>query len=131
MASWNEIAQRFGHTAKRAKMLEGLKKALLIFKHAGCIIVYLDGSFVTSKVEPKDYDCCWEDMGVNLDMIEDKCLLDTSEKSRTKQKMLYGGEFWPNSRAIENAGRSMFAFFQRDREGRRKGIIGINLGNLE
>ena len=130
-ATWDKIMQRFGQTERRKRMLEGLRMALPIFKRAGCVYVYLDGSFVTSRQEPQDYNCCWETTGVNLELIKDKSLLDTSVKGRTKQKLLYGGEFWPNSRALNDIGRSSFSFFQQDREGRRKGIIAINLGDLD
>jgi Family of unknown function (DUF6932) len=129
-ATWSEITERFGYTPRRRKMLEGLKLALSDFKGAGCVVAYLDGSFVTSKLDPQDYDCCWETTGVNPGLIKDKILLDTSRKSVIRQKLLYGGEFWSNSRAIDSVGKSMFSFFQHDREGRRKGIIAIDLGNL-
>lgn len=56
--SWEEILHDYGYNFQRTKLLRGLNEALHAFEHAGCKIVYLDGSFVTSKLYPNDYDCC-------------------------------------------------------------------------
>ena len=45
--------------------MTGLRAALEEFKKAGCQTVYINGSFVTSKELPNDYDCCWEEAGVD------------------------------------------------------------------
>src|SRR5579864_7933526 len=36
---------------------------------AGCSRVYIDGSFVTVKREPGDYDACWDIDGVNVEAL--------------------------------------------------------------
>jgi hypothetical protein len=39
-------------------------------KAAGCRTIYIDGSFVTSKQKPGDFDACWEDNGVDIKYLE-------------------------------------------------------------
>ena len=58
-ASWEQIVARLGFSARRKQLLQGLREALRLLKAAGCRLVYLDGSFVTGKPEPGDYDACW------------------------------------------------------------------------
>ena len=60
---------------------------------AGCRTVYIDGSFVTSKSEPGDYDACWDIDGVNVEAL-DLVFLDFSGR-RAAQKRKYFGEFFP------------------------------------
>src|SRR5947209_15931952 len=58
-AAWKQIVARLGFTARRKQLLKGLREALGLLKFAGCRFVYVNGSFVTSKPEPADFDACW------------------------------------------------------------------------
>ena len=40
--------------------MRGLKAALENLRNAGCRTTYINGSFVTRKAIPNDYDVCWE-----------------------------------------------------------------------
>jgi hypothetical protein len=60
-----ELKQRFGFTDHRLVLIEGLEKGLLSLKRADCKRVFIDGSFVTAKVRPNDFDACWDEEGVN------------------------------------------------------------------
>lgn len=57
-AAWREVVVRFGTTRHRRKLLGGLKRALKTLRAAGCRRVYIDGSFVTAKSKPGDFDAC-------------------------------------------------------------------------
>ena len=70
VATWDELVARFGANAQRQMLLSGLRAALLWLKDAGCLRVYVDGSFVTAKEEPGDYDDCWEVNGVDPDKLD-------------------------------------------------------------
>ena len=59
-ATWEEVVERFGGNAHRQSLLAGLKQALENLKQAGCRDFYLDGSFVTDKLEPEDFDGCFK-----------------------------------------------------------------------
>jgi hypothetical protein len=66
-STWNEIVTRYATSVRRRELLDGLLDALRSLKGAGCATAYLDGSLVTSKNHPGDFDACWESSGVILD----------------------------------------------------------------
>lgn len=57
-ATWEEIVERFGYAPWRSKLLGGRKAALESLCAAGCKKIHLDGSFVTAKERPGDFDAC-------------------------------------------------------------------------
>jgi hypothetical protein len=127
---WDEILQRYGYNSHRARLLSGLKRALKIFKNAGCKIIYLDGSFVTVKKFPSDYDCCWVPKDVDLNRL-DPILLDVTIPGRRKQKFKYDGEFLPSTTIESATWKTFLDFFQTDKNtGDQKGIIEIRLEDL-
>jgi hypothetical protein len=128
-ASWDEIVTRYATNTRRRELTDGLLAALRSLKRAGCRAAYLDGSFVTAKELPGDFDACWEIAGVDASRL-DRELLDFSDR-RAAQKTRYGGELFPAETAAEPAGTTFLDYFQRDRDtGRPKGIIAIDLGAL-
>ena len=128
-ATWEEIVGRFGGNGRREELLAGLRAALENLRDAGCRTAYINGSFVTTKDAPGDYDACWEEQDVDPDLL-DPVLLNF-DRGRESQKAKYLGELFPASTpAIEN-GLSFLEFFQTDKEsGGRKGIIAIDLGGF-
>ncbi len=128
-ATWEEIANRFGNTKRRKELLAGLREALETLKDAGCRTVYVNGSFVTNKEAPGDFDACWDEQGVDPEVLDPVLL--TFARGREAQKAKYLGELFPaNAPAIEN-GLSFLEFFQSDKEsGEPKGIIAIDLEGL-
>ncbi|MBX9721949.1 MAG: hypothetical protein K2X81_11180 [Candidatus Obscuribacterales bacterium] len=121
-ATISEIEQRFGYNSRRRKLLQKLKLLIKNLANAGCKILYLDGSFTTSKEIPEDYDCCWEADQVNNTIDPIIRGIKTFKKDR-KEK--YGGDIFPR---IPELGVDHFLFFQQDgRTGKSKGIIRILL----
>jgi hypothetical protein len=109
-----------------AGRLEGLKEALRLLRVAGCRLVYLDGSFVTAKPEPGDFDACWGVSGVEVERL-DPLFLDFSN-SRARQKARFLGEFFPADLPEGVTGKTFLEFFQMDKEaGNPKGILVIDL----
>jgi hypothetical protein len=128
-ASWDEIVTRYATNTRRGELLDGLLHALLSLRAAGCTTAYLDGSFITAKEHPGDFDACWESTGVDSARLDAE-LLDFSD-ARAAQKKRYGGELFPVEASAEPSGTTFLAYFQRDREsGEPKGIIAIALGEL-
>jgi len=120
-----EIEQRFAYNPKRKQLFEGFKKGVDSLRRAGCRIVFLNGSFITSKPIPGDFDACWDPSGVDEKKLP-PVLLDFSDKRR-KQKKRFGGEFFP-SNAHADGSRTFVNYFQIDKDtDRRKGIICIRL----
>jgi hypothetical protein len=125
-ASWAQIASRFGFTPRRKRLLRGLKDALRLLRVAGCQLVYLDGSFVTAKPEPADFDACWGVEGVDVEAL-DAVFLDFSN-SRARQKQRFLGELFPAELPEGASGRTFLEFFQTDKEsGEPKGIVVVDL----
>lgn len=130
-ATWGELTVTFGKGARRARLLAGLYRAAQVLKAAGAVTLYLDGSFVSAKDQPGDYDACWEPAGVVASKL-DPVLLDFANK-RLAQKVKYGGELFPSSALAElqPPHRTFLDFFQRDKEtGQPKGILAIDLRRL-
>lgn len=125
-ATWDEIEAQFGFTPRRRRLLGGLRRVLTALHAAGCRRVYVDGSFVTEKPDPGDFDGCWEEDGVEPDHL-DPVLLDFNNK-RERQKRKYGGEMFPASSIADDCGSVFVDFFQRHKEtGDPKGIVAIDL----
>jgi hypothetical protein len=128
-ATWDELVARYGTTAHRRVLLAGLKVALDALRAAGCRRAYVDGSFVTAKEAPADFDGCWEVDGVDLARLDPVLL--TFANRREAQKRAYGGELFPADRVADAAGTNLLGFFQRDqRTGQPKGIVAIDLGGM-
>lgn len=125
---WDEVVERFGWTPRRRQLLDGLADAVDALTAAGCRRLWLNGSFVTAKDEPADFDACWDTDGVDLDVI-DPLLLDLSA-GRVAQKARFGGELFPN--VVETESGLVFAeFFQNERDTGRKGIVVIQIGGQQ
>lgn len=127
-ASWPECVSRLGTTAHRRTLLTGLRAALEALREAGCRRVYLDGSFVTAKRRPNDFDGCWDMEGVDWDRLDPVLL--TFDQGRAAQKAKYGGEFFPAQFAASPSGATYLEFFQQDTEGIPKGIVVLELQEL-
>lgn len=113
-------------------LLAGMKRMLLSLKRAGGKTAFINGSFVTTKEEPGDYDGCWARSGVDLAFLKnnDPVLLDFKNK-RAAQKLKYGGEMFPAEMVEGQSGQIFLEFFTRDKNtGDPKGIIEIDLGGL-
>lgn len=128
VATWTEVAARYGWTPRRRWLLEGLRTALVMLRYAGCQTVYVNGSFVTAKEVPEDFDVCWNAIGVDPERVDPVLL--TFGKRRATQRAKYGGEFFPaHFRATSEA--TFLEFFQIDRRsGDPKGIVSITLASV-
>ena len=122
-ATLPEVEQRFAYNQRRKELFDGLQQGCKSLKVAGCKVIFLDGSYVTEKPRPGDFDVCWGSRGVNPAKL-DPVLLDFANL-RANQKAKFGGEFFPSS-ARADGGRTFVEFFQTDKDtGSKKGIIRI------
>ena len=126
-ALWAEVAPRFSMNSHRDRLVTGLYAALTNLAGAGCRSVLLDGSFVSERALPQDFDGAWEPRGVDPGKL-DPVLLDFSN-ARVAMKTKYGGELFPASAAAA-PGVLYRSFFLKDRNGLSKGIVEIDLGSL-
>lgn len=130
-ASWGELSKRFGRSAHRKRLLEGLAAALGSLAAAGCRTAYINGSFVTGKPRPNDYDLCWSIDGVDPERL-DPVLLDFSPQGRRAMKAKYLGDLFPAEIPEGASGKAFLDFFQTDRRtGEPKGIVAVDLGGVK
>lgn len=128
-ATWDEIAARYGTTSHRRNLLDGLEHALQALRHAGCRQAYIDGSFVTAKTDPSDFDVCLEESNVDP-LLLDRVLMDFSD-SRRAQKQRFGGELFPATMPAGPGYADFLDYFQRESGSEtRKGIVAIDLEGL-
>jgi len=127
--SWDLFVPRFGITDHRRRLISGLKRALDSLKLAGCRLAYIDGSFVTDKERPGDYDACWDPVGVNASLLDP--ILLNFENQRLLQKIVFYGELFPSRWPANAAGQRFVDFFQIDKNtGAQKGIVLLNVQEL-
>lgn len=127
-ASWQDVYERFGHTRWRRRLLDGLLDASRLLNAAGGRRVFVDGSFVTAKQEPGDFDACWDADGVDFDVLDERLL--TFDRGRATQKAAFLGELFIADGRADPQGNVFRDFFQTDRDGRRKGIVVLDLRSL-
>jgi len=128
-AGWKEIEMRLAFNPRRWMLLIGFRDACALLRRAGCRLVYLDGSYVTTKRLPGDFDACWDIQGVNEDGL-DPVFWDFTQ-GRAAQKQRFGGEFFPAQLPEGATGRAFVDFFQVNKvTGEPKGVIALRLRPL-
>src|SRR5215813_4437629 len=119
----------FATTPHRRRLFEGLRLALQNLRTAGVRRVFIDGSFVTTKIDPNDIDGCWEwTAEVHLDLL-DPVLLDFTQ-ARQAMRDKYGVDFFLATWVEAGSGLTFLDFFQRNRVDEPKGIVQLDLEDM-
>lgn len=131
-ATWVEVVARYGFTDQRRQLLAGLRQALEDLHLYGCRTFYLDGSFITAKDIPGDWDGCWDVEGVDLfRLVREAPLLWDDSRGRRQQKGTYGGDLFPVRTDGPASEQAILRDFTTDRgSGRPKGIVMIPMDTL-
>jgi hypothetical protein len=118
----SEVYARYAINPSRLLLFQGLERGLDNLFRSGCPQVFLDGSYVTAKPIPNDYEICWDVEYVDPGLL-DPVFFDF-DNGRYNQKKKFLGEFFP-AMLIEGAsGKPFLDFFQTDRDtGKQKGIV--------
>jgi hypothetical protein len=125
-ATWPEIEARLAFNPRRRRLYAGFREACELLRKAGCRLVYLDGSFVTAKKHPGDFDACW-DIGHVDDAKLDSVFFDFSN-GRAAQKRRFLGELFPAQLPEGATGSTFVEFFQVNKlTGAPKGVLAIRL----
>ena len=121
-ATLEEVESRFATSERRKRLFSGFREGVMALRKAGCRKIFLDGSFVTEKTNPGDFDVCWENIGID-DTKLDTIFIDFNR--RKEQKERFHGEFFPSHLPAD--GKHPFLdFFQIDKDTEKaKGIICI------
>ena len=126
-----QFCKRFGQTEYRRSLIKGLASALKDLSASGCKMIYINGSFVTAKEFPGDYDLCWSIDGVIPEKLN-PALLDFSPKGRNTMKEKYKGDLFPAEIPEGISGKLFLDFFQTDKTtGELKGIIALDIGGFD
>ena len=126
VVDFQTVSAAFATNERRRLQFDGLLRAARNLRVAGCGCLYLDGSYVTAKPWPGDYDACWDPAGVAEGLL-DPVLLNFDDE-RAAQKAKYQGEFFPSSARVGGVGSTFLEFFQLERfSGLKKGIVQIEL----
>ncbi len=120
-ATLEDIERRFATTPIRKKLFRGFKLLVKDLASAGCRTLYLNGSFITEKQEPKDYDACWETDGVDNTISP---ILRDIKTFKDERKRKYCGDIFY---CAPELGADFLHFFQLGRDGKSKGVIRIDL----
>jgi len=109
-ATWREFKKRFGYNQKRKWLIEGLKMLLNELVSVRCSAVYVDGSFVTDKEIPGDYDLCWKMEGVFIEDL-DPVLMNYTLKGKKQIEEKYRGDIRGAEFSVRETGASYLIFF--------------------
>lgn len=119
---WGPFVAMFGWNNRRRFLAGGMYRALSNLRVAGCGAAIIDGSFVTSKDEPGDYDLAFDPVGVNGSLVDP--VLRRHDDQRKAMRAKYFGDVFPwGSIACLKTGLIYREFFQQDRSGVAKGIV--------
>jgi hypothetical protein len=126
-----ELNEKMGWSRRRFVLLEGLERALELMTASGVRRVYLDGSFVTDKDRPNDIDGCYDlAPGATAEELEAMApIFPPSPDNRAKAKELYGIDFFPAAATELGSGQPFLRFFQKDRQGRERGILVLEVSD--
>jgi hypothetical protein len=121
-ASLHEVAARFATTSHRAWLFGGFVRVVEVLQRAGCSTIFLDGSFITAKPHPSDFDGLWDLTGVDPHQL-DPVLLDF-DNMRAAQKAKYFGEMFLMQLPLQPG---LLPFFQKEKfSDAPKGIVRIS-----
>lgn len=124
-ATLGEVRRRFGRSnTARLRLMKGLSAVVRMGRRAGALCLVLNGSFVTAKREPEDWDGVMVfPAGTDAASPETLALAD-----RERMKDGYGADLFlvfENDRDLLD--HFVSEVFGQDRRGRPKGLVRIRL----
>lgn len=126
---WDDFLGAFVWNQRRRFLAKGLYRALQNLRDAGCRAAIVDGSFVSAKDLPGDYDAAFDPFGVDGDRVDPVLL--RHKDGRRSMKAKYFGDIFPwGAMACSKTGLLYQEFFQRDRAGEAKSVVLIDLKRL-
>jgi hypothetical protein len=128
VATFEEFKNRFMYferSDRRFLLFEKMRELYFEAKRSGLVKHFLvGGSFVTSKIEPNDFDCI-----LVIDPLAEQIELPPAQYNVVSRRMVrrkFGGDIYP---VIEGSVEhyQLLELFQATRGGGRKGIVEIEL----
>ena len=137
--TWIDVHKVFNFSKRREQLLVGMGRIMEILKICGCDYLYLDGSFVTNKLNPNDIDAFFSiAYGENITIVYKKIiasepLLSPIHENRKFLKQKYGCEvFWEYAAADTDMNGNEIPYIEYFQQLKgypdiRKGIVKIKL----
>lgn len=126
---WGQFVANFAWNNRRRFLIGGMRRALLNLQSAGCSAAIVDGSFVSRKEEPEDYDLAFDPVGVNGGLVDP--VLRRHDDQRKSMKAKYFGDVFPWGTVACATTRLIYRdFFQRDRSGVAKGVVLLDVTSV-
>ena len=110
---WQELMERFATSTGRQRIVTGLAAALRKVAIAGCTRVIIGGSFISAKVEPRDFDAYYDNFGIDFELLDALFVEDTDS-----QQDVFCGELFPTI--------GYDRFLQTDKEGNPRGVVALD-----
>ena len=110
---WQELMERFATSTGRQRIVTGLAAALRKLAIAGCTRVIIGGSFISAKVEPRDFDAYYDNFGLDFELLDPLFVEDTDS-----QQDVFCGELFPTI--------GYDRFLQTDKEGNPRGVVALD-----
>src|SRR5665213_28845 len=124
-ATLEEVKIRYAINPRRIDLFKGMEMGIENLFLSGSPLIFLDGSYITTKPRPKDYEICCDPQFVDPKIL-DPIFLDFSER-RNRQKQKYGGEYFPSTMIEIGSAKAFADYFQKDKHsGAIKGIVRIH-----
>lgn len=124
-ATLADVGARYATNERRRWLFEGILEVAKSLRAAGCAVMFLDGSFVTDKDEPNDFDGYWDPAGV-IPSLLDPVFMDF-ENEQAAQKHKFRGEMFI-AEEVGGPAASIKKMFVTDRfTGLEKGILRVKL----
>ncbi|MCD8041429.1 MAG: hypothetical protein LUH10_00035 [Tannerellaceae bacterium] len=128
-ATLQEVMERLEFSNKRKRLLKGLLELIDLCRMIGVNVLYLDGSFVSTKIQPGDYDACYDIEGEAKEAILARIpetLLDAN--SETQKAYFHGEIHYAHMMCGFPEKMPVLEWFQQCKNSEvRKGIIKIKL----
>jgi hypothetical protein len=129
-----EVIEKFCFSKKRKKLIEGLKNLINTCLQCQVNILYIDGSFVSQKLQPQDYDACYDTDHPDREVVFAKALESILESDSEMQKRYFGGEiYYAHLKQCFGDFSTVLERFQICKEDgkTKKGIVKIKLLNYD
>ncbi len=127
-APWTEVETRFGQSARRQRLLAGLRAVLVHLAAAGCQRAWLAGSFVSAKAMPGDVDMVFDVEGVDPNELHPAF---HGPAGLPVLKASFGVDCYPSHLIEADSDLPFVDFFQSTRDGRPCGVVEVDLSTLE
>ena len=125
-----DFERLFAWNSRRRFLYSGLHRAISALRFASCRAIIVDGSFVTAKDDPGDWDAAFDPVGVIASRLDP--ILLKHDDGRRAMRAKYLGDMFPWTAVASSATGSLYRqFFQKDRDGNPKGIVEIKLQAIQ